>query len=153
MAYIDTGRVDVGDTLLPWPSNYMAGYFLLNATPQVLTPTLPSLAPHAYVSLRRAYLLRPPGPPLTVPPDAVVPWVAGGHGVRHGGWEVLLQYQLHAGCSACATPCFAQVADRFSAAGRSEGVLNLGPCERRHTGLPPGPVSEPRCPATRALAA
>lgn len=152
VAFAGPGPVHVGDTLLPTPSNHMAGFLLLNGALPFLTPPLVSLAAPATDAFRGAYRRRDPPTGLHAWADSVGPWVEGGRTLASDGTEVLVQFPLYAGSANGGTPYGVRVAEHFGARGRFLGPMNLGPCERRPPGEPAGAVAEPSCPLAGAPA-
>lgn len=151
IAFINTGKVDLGFTLSSFPANDDLGYLLLNSSKQYFHPPLPSLASPSYAKLRRAYRL-PAGPTaLTVVTDSIVPWLEKASRPSTGGEDIVLQFPLYDGCAACTTPYRARIGYRFSARGDFVGTVSLGPCLSRDHRERPTNVRERVCPPVSAV--
>ena len=151
IAFIETGKVDLGFTLSSFPANNDLGYLLLNSSKQYFHPPLPFLASPSYAKLRHAYRLTGGPTALTVLTDSIVPWLEKASRPSAGGEEIVLQFPLYDGCAACTTPYRARIGYRFSPRGDFEGTVSLGPCLSRGHLERSTNVREPVCPPVNAV--
>lgn len=146
IAFVDTGKVDLGYMLSSFPANDDLNYLLLNSAQPYFHPPLPSLAAPSYAKLRRAYRLASGATGLTAETDSILPWLETSTTLHGGDSEIVLQFQLYDRCAACTTPYRARAAYRFSARGKFLGAVPLNPCLSADRQGLAATVQEPVCP-------